>query len=294
MPSACDLLRLALEVEIFHLAPRPAARPPRNIPGSRGSPPRDVCFSSDDQMISGLMKTCGAFSLVLLGEVDGHDALRLAELDRGKPDAGRVVHGLEHLLDQLADGGVDLGDRLGDERAGACRGGRGCRGGPWARFNWRRWSMVCLHRAQIRSLFVRIGGLPNRGSKARMDTSPRSRLPSVAGLRPHACGRGDRRIWPSSGGPIGVIILMIARRRRRLAKSREAERSRPSSEARMAELRRLQAETTGRVQRDGRDAGRPAIAIREAPRHDRLDAVTHRLGQSMQATTKQTTDNLQR
>ena len=66
-------------------------------------------------MISGLMNTCGSARLVLLGEVHGHDALRHADLDRRQPDAGRVVHGLEHVLDQRADLGVDLLDRLGDE-----------------------------------------------------------------------------------------------------------------------------------------------------------------------------------
>ena len=39
---------------------------------------------------------------------------RLADLDRGKADAGRVVHGLEHVLDQLPGRSVDLGDRLGN------------------------------------------------------------------------------------------------------------------------------------------------------------------------------------
>ena len=30
-----------------------------------------------------------------------------------KPDAGRVVHGLEHVLDELADAGVDFLHRFG-------------------------------------------------------------------------------------------------------------------------------------------------------------------------------------
>ena len=38
-----------------------------------------------------------------------------ADLDGGKPDAGRVVHGLEHVVDQLAEVGVDALDRLGNE-----------------------------------------------------------------------------------------------------------------------------------------------------------------------------------
>ena len=30
------------------------------------------------------------------------------------PNSGSVVHGLEHVVDQLADSGIDLFDRLGD------------------------------------------------------------------------------------------------------------------------------------------------------------------------------------
>ena len=40
---------------------------------------------------------------------------RLRDLDRGKPDPGRVVHGLEHVVGELADLRRDLLDRLGDE-----------------------------------------------------------------------------------------------------------------------------------------------------------------------------------
>jgi len=36
------------------------------------------------------------------------------DLGRGQADAGRVVHGLEHVDDQAPQGVVDLPDRLGD------------------------------------------------------------------------------------------------------------------------------------------------------------------------------------
>ena len=64
-------------------------------------------------MTSGLMKTCGCLRLVLLGEVHGDDALRHADLDGSKPDAGRGVHGLEHVVDQRAQRLVDGLHRLG-------------------------------------------------------------------------------------------------------------------------------------------------------------------------------------
>ena len=56
-----DLVRLAVEIEVADLDRAPAARPPRSIPGSTGSPPRGSLLSSDVQTISGLMKTCGSF-----------------------------------------------------------------------------------------------------------------------------------------------------------------------------------------------------------------------------------------
>ena len=40
---------------------------------------------------------------------------RLGDLDRSEPDAGRVVHGLEHVVDQLPDLRRDLVDRFGHE-----------------------------------------------------------------------------------------------------------------------------------------------------------------------------------
>jgi DNA recombination protein RmuC len=86
-----------------------------------------------------------------------------------------------------------------------------------------------------------------------------------------------------------VLILFIVRSRRR---REEAEAARAAAEARMLELARIQSETSGRVQAMGEMlAGRQAELARVL--NERLDMVTHRLGQSMQATTKQTTDNLQ-
>ena len=62
------------------------------------------------------MKTRG-FGLVspsssLLGEIHGDQPQRLRDLDRGKPDAGRVIHGLEHVVGELADLRRHLFDRF--------------------------------------------------------------------------------------------------------------------------------------------------------------------------------------
>ena len=59
------------------------------------------------------MKTCGLCVVFLFRQVHDHDALGDADLYRRKPDAGRGIHGLEHVLDQRADAGVDALDRLG-------------------------------------------------------------------------------------------------------------------------------------------------------------------------------------
>ena len=61
------------------------------------------------------MKTCGACALVLFRQVHHHDAFGDADLDRGKPDAGRVVHRLEHVVGERPNAGVDALDRLGSE-----------------------------------------------------------------------------------------------------------------------------------------------------------------------------------
>ncbi|MET0867335.1 MAG: DNA recombination protein RmuC [Pseudorhodoplanes sp.] len=91
---------------------------------------------------------------------------------------------------------------------------------------------------------------------------------------------------------IGVTIVLIARRRRRLEEAAEAERiEAEQSEARMAELRRLQAETSGLVRAMG-DMLANRQSQFEKNLSERLDTVTHRVGQSMQTTTQQTSDNL--
>ena len=53
--------------------------------------------------------------LVPLGEIHRDQPQRLGDLDRRKPDAGRVIHGLEHVVGELADLRRDFFDRLGDQ-----------------------------------------------------------------------------------------------------------------------------------------------------------------------------------
>ncbi len=93
-----------------------------------------------------------------------------------------------------------------------------------------------------------------------------------------------------------VVLITIAVMVARAGKNRGLEAAEQSIRAeeleeRMAELARIQADTAGRVHTMGEVlAGRQSELARAVS--ERLDAVTHRIGQSMQSTTQQTTDSL--
>ncbi|MGE3144850.1 MAG: DNA recombination protein RmuC [Pseudorhodoplanes sp.] len=87
-------------------------------------------------------------------------------------------------------------------------------------------------------------------------------------------------------GAAWLIGLAVRAARRRREERRAAEE-------RMLELTHLQAETAGRVRAMGEMLHSQHAELQRAV-NSRLDAVTHHLGQSMQATTRQTTDNLQK
>jgi DNA recombination protein RmuC len=91
---------------------------------------------------------------------------------------------------------------------------------------------------------------------------------------------------------LGAIAIMLAR----ASGARGVEAARHDVqvgelEERMAEIARIQAETAGRVQTMGEVlSGRQAELARAVS--ERLDSVTHRLGQSMQASAQSTMENL--
>ena len=109
---------------------------------------------------------------------------------------------------------------------------------------------------------------------------------------------------PSSGVLVALVTaallltaligtaLIIARASR--ARSVEAARQTAHAEeieARMAELARIQADTAGRIHTMGENlGGRQAELSRMVA--ERLDAVTHRIGQSMEMTTRHTVESL--
>ena len=65
-------------------------------------------------MISGLMRKSGERRLLGLARVDDDDALGHGDLDRREADAGRLVHGLQHVVEQTPHLRVDTVDRFGN------------------------------------------------------------------------------------------------------------------------------------------------------------------------------------
>ena len=90
---------------------------------------------------------------------------------------------------------------------------------------------------------------------------------------------------------IGIAVLIArASRARGLEAARQTGRA-EEIEARMAELARIQADTAGRIHMMGEAlGGRQAEFSRVLA--ERLDAVTHRIGQSMETTTRHTVESL--
>ena len=90
---------------------------------------------------------------------------------------------------------------------------------------------------------------------------------------------------------IGIAVLIArASRARGIEASRQTGRA-EEIEARVAELARIQADTAGRIHMMGEAlGGRQAELSRVLA--ERLDAVTHRIGQSMETTTRHTVESL--
>src|SRR5262245_9282845 len=90
-----------------------------------------------------------------------------------------------------------------------------------------------------------------------------------------------------------ALAVVVARAAGARARDAEGQAQRAEElEAGLREMARLQAEATGRVQAMGEGlAARQSDLARLV--HERLDAVTGRIGQSMEATTKQTVERLQ-
>ena len=251
-PARLQLLLLAVEVEILH----PHLRRPL-----------DVLVEFRDREAALLVHALlvrrphhlrideDALHLVvvLLRQVHGDDALGHADLDGGEPDAGRLVHGLEHVGDELLHLRVDLLDRFGDEpqplvgedqdvaqrhaarckrspEIGQCSG----RSAAAAQCPWR---LTALQASLIFcSLFVLMVRIAVEWA-------------SMTDNSFHPGRRGAGRPWPRWRSWPRSSSLAVRKMRRADAEA---------AEQRMAELARLQVETAVRHRRDARHAGRPA------------------------------------
>jgi DNA recombination protein RmuC len=90
---------------------------------------------------------------------------------------------------------------------------------------------------------------------------------------------------------VALAVLLVRSMRARALEEAGREAAAQDIEERIGELARIQAETAGRVITMGEVlSGRQAELARTLG--DRLDAVTHRVGQSMEATTRHTVDGL--
>src|SRR6201747_1934769 len=89
-----------------------------------------------------------------------------------------------------------------------------------------------------------------------------------------------------------IIAIVIARSGRHGAEMAMAQAIRADElEERLSEMLRAQSEATGRVDAMGQAlAGRQSDMARAV--NERLDSVTHRVGQSMEQTTRNTMDSL--
>jgi hypothetical protein len=61
-------------------------------------------------VITGVHELQELLAFVLVVDVEDDHALREADLRRGEPDAGRRVHGLDHVVERARDGAVDVVD----------------------------------------------------------------------------------------------------------------------------------------------------------------------------------------
>ena len=74
------------------------------------------------------MKTRRLLGVLVVRDVDGDEAVHLAHLHGGQADAGRRVHGFEHVFGKLANAIIDADDgrrsqsklRGGKDNEGAC------------------------------------------------------------------------------------------------------------------------------------------------------------------------------
>ena len=197
------------------------------------------------------MKTCGALRLVFLGEIDHQHAQRFADLDRGQADAGRVVHGVQHVVGSLRTAastrstGLETWRRTG---SGRMMSGLIVMVSHLSRSREKRQPgrrsaivpvLICAVRAES-SMLARMNDLSRHPCPAR---------PALGATVDHA--------RPGAGGRRGLLLLAARRRSvvalwrsataRAVAAAEAAEHARATPRARMAGILQAQAEMQGRM-----------------------------------------------
>ena len=199
--------------------------------------------------------------LVLLGEVHGDKAQRFADLDGGEPDAGRRVHRLEHVVDQRAHRFVERLHRAGLQAQA---------------FVGKNEDIADGHGGDVRAN----GGAVN----ARFLLEPRALIALPFALRSRSGGRigvEAAQCWNAHVGnvlialtaviAVGVVAILVL-----LLRPRAVRRwTKLADQWRVQSMGEMLASATQLQQTV----------------HERLDAVTQNLGQSMQTSTKNTTDH---
>src|SRR3954449_5416140 len=306
------LMHLAVEIGVAH----PHLRGALDLLVIFGD--RQAAFLVDRQVLGGgddfridedARLGLGLAGLIRLGEVHGDQPQRLRDLDRREPDAGRVVHGLEHVVGKLADLRRDLLDRLGDQTQLLVGQDDDFSEGHGRDLS-RAFDAVNPAGNPVNppltiklrlSLSIKINGaftLNVRYSFVPPSESARSR-----GMNEIIFMLGD---WPvrTVDALIGfgalvlilmvVIAVVIARSGRRGAELAMANAIRADElEERISQMLHAQSEASGRV-----DAMTQTLAGRQADMtravNERLDSVTHRVGQSMEHTTRNTMESLRK
>src|SRR6266436_2774703 len=255
----------------------------------------------------------GLAVLALLGEIHRDQPHRLRDLDRRKPDAGRVVHGLEHVVGELADLRRDLFDRPGDQPQllvrqdddfSECHDFSGYFGGRFKRLICRgqcapaavQGSLTMNFREALTTKInprLTINVPYSFAFKAESDTrDSMNEILFTIGDLPVRTGAALIGFAALALILLLMIAIVMARAGRRGAELAMAQAIRADElEERLSEMMRAQSEATGRVDAMGQAlAGRQAEMARAVS--ERLDSVTHRVGQSMEQTTRNTMDSL--
>lgn len=226
------------------------------------------------------------FLVVLAGDVDDDDALGNGNLNGGKADARRGIHGFQHVVHQRADFVVDAVDRFADETQSRIGQGDDVEFGHAGQIGNR-----------LRRVNVAINGKIANCVAAIAESfyvCPMDAAILQIGTRIITVGEATMAVVFAALIVLVAMAIALWRgaRARAAAEAAAVERGH-ELEARIADLLRTQSEMTGRIQTMAEVFGTRQSDLTKAL-VERLDGVGHRLGQSMARTTEDTHSNLRK